>query len=121
MTSAHDTVGIEPKNLKIDPVIHRQLKVEAATRGVSLQTLTEMALMIGLSGLAHTFRYRDLTGSIGASPVDGCLHGKLLGTADLVTYEGQTVTELEAAFQRAVDQYLSDREASRQSPRGDSQ
>lgn len=111
MSVAPESVGIEPKNLKIDPAMHRQLKVEAATRGVSLQTLTEMALMVGLSGLSHTFRYRERTGSISASPVDGCLHGKLLGTADLVTYEAQTVTELEAAFQQAVDRYLSERDA----------
>ncbi|WP_454727868.1 MULTISPECIES: hypothetical protein [Cupriavidus] len=66
----------------IDPVRHRRLNVETATRGESLQTLTEMALMVGLSGLAHTFRYRGHTGSIAASPVDGC--SKLLVTADLV-------------------------------------
>lgn len=38
-----------PKNLKIDPELHRRLKVEAAARGVSLQALTEAALAVGLA------------------------------------------------------------------------
>lgn len=43
-----DAAG-ELKNLKIDPDLHRRLKIEAATRGVSLQALTEAALAVGLA------------------------------------------------------------------------
>lgn len=97
----------EPKNLKIDAQVHRRLKVEAATRGVSLQILTETALLVGLAGLAHTLNYREQIGSIEASPVKGHLHGKLLFASGLVTYEGETLRELETAFHVAVDHYLS--------------
>jgi len=39
----------ELKNLKLDPELHRRLKIEAARRGVSLQVLTEAALVVGLA------------------------------------------------------------------------
>lgn len=105
LTPACAEAAGEPKSLKIDPQVHRRLKVEAATRGVSLQILTETALLVGLAGLAHTLRYRDYIGSIEASPVTGRLCGRILIVPEAVIYEGSTIPELEAAFQRAVDGY----------------
>ncbi|MCC5845364.1 MAG: toxin-antitoxin system HicB family antitoxin [Verrucomicrobia bacterium] len=40
------------------------------------------------------------------SQKDGCLHGKIQFIQDLVTYEAETVPELEKAFHAAVDDYL---------------
>jgi len=54
----------------------------------------------------NVFRYKSFIGSIDASSEDKCLYGKLLYVNDLVTYEGQTVKELESEFKKAVDEYL---------------
>ena len=51
--------------------------------------------------------YNGYLGSGECSFEDGCLHGKILHINDLVTYEGQTVPELEAAFKESVDDYLA--------------
>lgn len=51
-------------------------------------------------------QYKGYLGSVEYSLEDGCLHGKILHIIDLVTYEAQTVPELEAAFKGSVDDYL---------------
>ena len=45
--------------------------------------------------------YKDYLGSVEVSIEDNCLHGKLLGTSDVIGYEGQTITELTKAFKKA--------------------
>lgn len=52
-------------------------------------------------------KYRGYYGSIEASTEDNCLFGKLQFIRALVSYEGETVAELEAAFREAVDDYLA--------------
>ncbi len=56
------------------------------------------------------FVYRDLTGSAEVSIDDRCLYGKVFDIVDEVTYEGNTVDELEENFHKAVDTYLEDLE-----------
>ena len=51
-------------------------------------------------------RYKGYTGSIEASVEDDCLHGRVQHIDDVITYEGQTVAEVKAQFESAVDQYL---------------
>lgn len=51
--------------------------------------------------------YMNYTGTIDVSVEDGCLHGRLMFINDIVTYEGNTVPELEASFRDAVDRYLA--------------
>ena|SRR5690554_3391035 len=51
-------------------------------------------------------KYRGYHGSIEVSTEDNCLFGKLQFIRSLVNYEGETVAELEKAFQEAVDDYL---------------
>ena len=51
-------------------------------------------------------KYKDYVGSVEVSVEDECLHGKILFINDLITYEGQTISELRTAFQEAVDRYL---------------
>lgn len=50
--------------------------------------------------------HRGYFGSIEASVEDGILFGKLEFISALVNYEGETVQELKAAFESAVDDYL---------------
>jgi predicted HicB family RNase H-like nuclease len=51
--------------------------------------------------------YKDYTGSVEPSVEDECLHGRILFIDDLVIYEGQTIPEILAAFESAVDRYLA--------------
>jgi predicted HicB family RNase H-like nuclease len=46
-------------------------------------------------------------GSVEISIEDKCLYGKIEFINDLVTYQGQTVDELENAFKESVDDYLA--------------
>lgn len=66
-----------------------------------------------MSTLLH---HRGYYGSIEASPEDDCLFGKLQFIRALVSYEGRTVSELERAFQGAVEDYLSDCEKAGRAP-----
>jgi predicted HicB family RNase H-like nuclease len=51
--------------------------------------------------------YKGYTGTIEASIEDACLHGKILFIYDLITYEGNTVEDIKASFEEAVDHYLA--------------
>lgn len=53
--------------------------------------------------LAH----KGFTGSFEVSLEDGCLMGRVLFIDDIITYEGETVPELTANFEAAVDRYLA--------------
>jgi predicted HicB family RNase H-like nuclease len=51
--------------------------------------------------------YKGYFGSIEYSKADKCLYGKVLGmTKDCITYEGQTVDELEQDFKDGIDSYI---------------
>jgi len=51
--------------------------------------------------------YKGYYGSIEYSKEDKCLYGNVLGmTKDSITYEGNTVEELENDFRDAVESYL---------------
>lgn len=52
-------------------------------------------------------RHNGYTGSVEVSLEDGCLHGRLLHIDDVITYEGNTIAELQADFSRAVDTYVA--------------
>lgn len=53
-------------------------------------------------------RYKGYTGSVEYSEEDGCLYGKVLGIRkDCITYEGETVSQLKADFEGAIDDYLA--------------
>ena len=55
-------------------------------------------------------------GSIEASLEGNCLFGKILFIKALVSYEGKTVAELDAAFHEAVDDYLATCQSLGQTP-----
>jgi predicted HicB family RNase H-like nuclease len=54
----------------------------------------------------QTLTYKTFHGSTEYSTDDRCHHGKILFIQDLVTYESETLPELEKAFHAAVDDYL---------------
>jgi len=56
----------------------------------------------------ETLRYKGFIGSIEAELEDNTLYGKVLGLekGTLVTYQGQTLTELKEDFMNAVDDYI---------------
>lgn len=57
--------------------------------------------------MSNEFNYRGYSGSCIASIEDSCLHGRILFIDDLITYEGDSVSELEASFKKAVDEYIN--------------
>jgi predicted HicB family RNase H-like nuclease len=56
--------------------------------------------------VSNVFEYKGYSGSIEASAEDRCLFGKILFITDLITYEAETIADLEAEFVAAVDDYL---------------
>ena len=52
------------------------------------------------------FNHKGYTGSIEVSLEDGCLFGQILFVNDTVTYEAESVSQLETEFIAAVDDYL---------------
>ncbi|AZF10622.1 MULTISPECIES: type II toxin-antitoxin system HicB family antitoxin [unclassified Pseudomonas] len=64
----------------------------------------------------NQLKHKGYIGSIEASLEDNCLFGKILFIKALVSYEGKTVAELDAAFQEAVDDYLATCQSLGQTP-----
>lgn len=56
--------------------------------------------------MSAMLKHRNYYGSIEASPEDKCLYGKLQFIRALVSYQAETVAELEQAFIEAVNDYL---------------
>lgn len=56
--------------------------------------------------MENVLRYKDFVGTVQYNADDKLFHGKLAFITDLVTFEGSSVTELEAAFVDAVDDYI---------------
>ncbi len=57
--------------------------------------------------MTDTLKHKGYHGSIEFSVADDCLHGRLLGISDIITYEGASVKEIKSAFKEAVDDYLA--------------
>lgn len=51
--------------------------------------------------------YRNYQGTIEYSSTDNTFFGKIKDIKDLITYEAQTIEELEEKFREAVDSYLN--------------
>ena len=54
----------------------------------------------------NMLKYKDFYGSVEYSATDECFFGKIIGTGDLITFEGKSVDELKNAFIEAVNDYL---------------
>lgn len=55
----------------------------------------------------NKLNYKGFTGSSEVSLEDDCLIGRIQFIDDIITYEGETVSELAANFNAAVDRYLA--------------
>lgn len=53
-----------------------------------------------------TMQYKGYAARIEYSEEDGCFIGHVAGIRDVVGFHGESVTELRAAFEEAVDDYL---------------
>ncbi|MBR0432936.1 MAG: type II toxin-antitoxin system HicB family antitoxin [Bacteroidaceae bacterium] len=54
-----------------------------------------------------TLKYKGYTGSVEYSDEDKCLYGKVLGLNKVyITYEGDSIPELQEDFEGAIDTYL---------------
>jgi len=60
--------------------------------------------------------HRGFVGSVHFSADDRIFYGKVEGITDLVTFEGETVSELTEAFQYVVDEHIKDCEAENITP-----
>ena len=54
----------------------------------------------------NALKYKDFYGSVEYSANDECFFGKIIGTTDLITFEGDSVESLKNAFIEAVEDYL---------------
>ena len=56
----------------------------------------------------NSMEYKGYVGSVEYSEDDGLLYGKVQGIRSLLSYEGNSVTELKEDFHEVVDAYLDD-------------
>jgi predicted HicB family RNase H-like nuclease len=55
----------------------------------------------------NVMTYKDYSARIEYSDEDGCFIGRIAGIRDVVGFHGESVAELKAAFEEAVDDYLA--------------
>lgn len=58
--------------------------------------------------MSNLLSYKNYNGTVEYSKEDRCLFGKVIGIRSLLSYEGNSVNELEHDFQNVIDEYLSD-------------
>ncbi len=66
--------------------------------------------------MKNVMTYKGYKARIEFDPRDDIFAGKIVGTADSITFHGATVKELRADFQAAVDHYIADCEATGRTP-----
>lgn len=60
--------------------------------------------------------YRGFTASYGFDEADGVFHGRVLGIRDIVTFEADTLADLQQEFHDSVEDYLAFCEAHGKEP-----
>ena len=58
--------------------------------------------------MSNLLSYKNYNGTVEYSKEDNCLFGKVVGIKSLLSYEGDSVQELEQDFQNVIDEYLED-------------
>ena len=56
--------------------------------------------------MKNALTYKNYHGSVEFSADDQLFYGKILGIRDVVTFEGTSVDEINAAFKESVDDYI---------------
>ncbi len=51
-------------------------------------------------------KYKGYRGEVEFDPDAGVFHGEVLGTRDVITFQGTSVEELQGAFRDSIDDYL---------------
>ncbi|MBR4325136.1 MAG: type II toxin-antitoxin system HicB family antitoxin [Bacteroidales bacterium] len=54
----------------------------------------------------NILKYKDFIGTVNFSAEDGVFYGKIEGIKSMVSFEGETVHDLEEDFKTAVDDYI---------------
>ena len=54
----------------------------------------------------NNLEYKGYQGTVEYSAEDDILYGKVIGIRGLISYEGESLTELKACFIEAIDDYL---------------
>lgn len=57
--------------------------------------------------MSDLLTYKNYNGTVEYSKEEKCLFGKVVGIKSLLSYEGESVKELEQDFQRVIDEYLT--------------
>lgn len=58
--------------------------------------------------MSNLLSYKNYNGTVEYSKEDSCLFGKVIGIKSLLSYEGNSVQELEHDFENVIDEYLVD-------------
>lgn len=58
--------------------------------------------------MSSLLSYKNYSGTVEYSKEDKCLYGKVIGIKSLLSYEGNSVEELETDFQSVIDEYLEE-------------
>jgi predicted HicB family RNase H-like nuclease len=58
--------------------------------------------------MSNLLSYKNYNGTVEYSKEDGCLFGKVVGIKSLLSYEGNSIQELEKDFQTVIDDYMAD-------------
>nr|DAR86399.1 MAG TPA: putative nuclease [Caudoviricetes sp.] len=57
--------------------------------------------------MTDVLHYKNYQGSVQYSADDDCLYGRVLNIRSVIVYGGQSLDELKAMFEEAVDDYLA--------------
>ena len=58
--------------------------------------------------MSNLLSYKNYNGTVEYSKEDECLFGKVVGIKSLLSYEGNSVQELEQDFKTVIDEYIRD-------------
>lgn len=58
--------------------------------------------------MSNLLAYKNYNGTVEYSKEDNCLFGKVVGIKSLLSYEGDSVQELEQDFKSVIDEYLEE-------------
>lgn len=58
--------------------------------------------------MSNLLSYKNYNGTVEYSKEEHCLFGKVVGIKSLLSYEGDSVKQLEQDFQNVIDEYLED-------------
>ena len=72
---------------------------------------TERAITFNGVGMGDFLKYKSFLSSVEYSVDDNRLFGKVMFIKSLLTYEGETLQELEKIFHQTIDNYLADCQA----------